>query len=425
MVTNYPYHDLWKVIQNKACDFLDKYVCPHSCSQISIQMGNNHETTTGGVPYLTVGEDSSPYYFCADEVDREEAQVLCQMLSWPLGKGVTLPGGNLNSLGQDEPATELRIKDLNCDTDKEPHILDCDYTLAEAASDTCQEVAAIECSPGFPLTVRPHNHPLEGRTPEDEKTLVWAYPAIDTPGHTGFICDRDGDSVDQEAVEALCRKLGFPIGLKLPGGIFGKPSFGDAETLYVLDRIQCAGIPGGAGQSVFDCGLGPWGDHECPEGQILSLACAFDGDDLRFDHVLFDVHPESGEYAVLQDSATGMVGIEVTLGLIVPSCSGEKFGDPEADQMCHQRGFACGILDRAEREGEELLLVSKQLLTGVFVEFECSPLPKSDVRPMGSCRHVLTVNCESKKPARVRCVAEQDPEFELCKLLRQPTTEQT
>ena len=65
---------------------------------MSLQLGPNQATKTRGVPYISLdGGGEKPSYFCAEGLGRLEAQVLCRMLSWPLGKAVELAAGNRNS----------------------------------------------------------------------------------------------------------------------------------------------------------------------------------------------------------------------------------------------------------------------------------------------------------------------------------------
>ena len=103
---------------------------------------------------VTTGNDPEvrESYFCASEFDDSAAKIFCQMLSWPLGRAVSLYTGNSNytQTGSDV-IIGTALKNLNCPAAGRPHIMDCNPDMVPGH--TC-EPAAVECSPGFPLTLR-------------------------------------------------------------------------------------------------------------------------------------------------------------------------------------------------------------------------------------------------------------------------------
>ena len=99
-------------------------------------------------------------YFCADSFSDDDAKVFCAMKSWKFGKAVTLA-----STEQQAPSGEIRLSNPRCNGD-EPHILDCEHEEA-GAGDT---PAAVECSPGFPFTLRMHNR-LSEEIPESKLAI--------------------------------------------------------------------------------------------------------------------------------------------------------------------------------------------------------------------------------------------------------------
>ena len=100
-------------------------------------------------------------YFCADSFSDDDAKVFCAMKSWKFGKAVTLA-----STEQQAPLGEIRLSNPRCNGD-EPHILDCEH---EEASSSCETAAAVECSPGFPFTLRMHNR-LSEEIPESQLAI--------------------------------------------------------------------------------------------------------------------------------------------------------------------------------------------------------------------------------------------------------------
>lgn len=104
---------------------------------------------------------------------------------------------------------------------------------------------------------------------------VIGYAAIDSPTEAGFICDRNGSSVNQEAIEVMCRNLGFRYGRKWPHGIYGDPrsliGFDEDQAVrFMFAKMNCFGDE----SSVFECDLGPWGEHECTDEELLTVACS-------------------------------------------------------------------------------------------------------------------------------------------------------
>ena len=95
-------------------------------------------------------KDAAKSYFCADSFTDADAKVFCRMKSWEFGKAVSLPA--------ETPSGEVRLSSPRCEGD-EPHILDCRHE--SDVGPACATAAAVECSPGFPFTLRMQN-PLAG-----------------------------------------------------------------------------------------------------------------------------------------------------------------------------------------------------------------------------------------------------------------------
>ena len=162
----------------------------------------------------------------------------------------------------------MNLRDFSCQS-SDPHILDCAPTFSpDGSGSACASglKAAVECSPGYPLTLRIYN-PFEDVMPTD-RVLKIGYPVIDTPSGAGYICDKH---ISEEVVPMLCKTLGLPFSKKLPAGLFGNPDSA-TDTLFVMEKLTCSGEE----RSVFECDLGPYGDHGCSAGQTLSVACAED-----------------------------------------------------------------------------------------------------------------------------------------------------
>ena len=85
------------------------------------------------------------------------------MKSWKFGKAVAL-----TSTEETTPSGVVYLSNPRC-TGNEPHILDCEH---EEATDpaTCETAAAVECSPGFPFTLRMHNQ-LSEEIPESQLAI--------------------------------------------------------------------------------------------------------------------------------------------------------------------------------------------------------------------------------------------------------------
>ena len=113
--------------------------------------------TTG----ISGSAEDTKSYFCADSFSDDDAKVFCAMKSWKFGKAVTLA-----STEQQAPSGEIRLSNPRCNGD-EPHILDCEH---EEASASCETAAAVECSPGFPFTLRMHNR-LSEEIPESQLAI--------------------------------------------------------------------------------------------------------------------------------------------------------------------------------------------------------------------------------------------------------------
>ena len=122
-----------------------------------------------GLPHLTTrisgSEESVKSYFCADTFSDDDAKVFCAMKSWKFGKAVSLA----STEQAPSPPGEIRLSDPRCNGD-EPHILDCQHREEVADPGACETAAAVECSPGFPFTLRMHNR-LSGEIPESQLVI--------------------------------------------------------------------------------------------------------------------------------------------------------------------------------------------------------------------------------------------------------------
>ncbi len=120
------------------------------CEPASIQLGSNMKTSTRGLPYLTTKLASGAVvqsYICAENFTDADARVFCAMKSWKFGKAISLPN--------ETPSGLIHLSSLGCASD-DPHVMDCKHK--EEASPSCTKSAAVECSPGFPFTMRMHNN---------------------------------------------------------------------------------------------------------------------------------------------------------------------------------------------------------------------------------------------------------------------------
>ena len=88
----------------------------------------------------------------------------------------------------------------------------------QVSESTCPSgPAAVECSPGYPMTLRLFN-PVDDRVspgssasndPDATGTpgLTLGYPVVDTPERAGHFCDagRDGQRFSRDTVSVMCR----------------------------------------------------------------------------------------------------------------------------------------------------------------------------------------------------------------------------
>ena len=393
------------------------------CDQGWIQMGDNPKASTRGLPYLRPNKDTTESYICADGFDDNDAQVFCRMRSWKFGKAVTIP--EAVSRPTNYP---IRLGNVSCSS-TDPHLLDCSHTFAgESRLIGCSGAAAVECSPGFPLTLRIENL-LEDKIPPDELTI--GYAVIDTVDKPGYIC---GGKVNMPSATVICKTVGFSYGLKLPNGIYHKPQHQDP--LYVMDRITC----GGEERSVFECQLGPWGDHRhCGGGEkVLSVACSDDLGKLVFRPRLEVVGQLAAAASTTSDGArtsssstissdVAIPSLETGMGLIEICSAGDGtatsallWTDLESDVICRQMGYECGMLNRTGGGGNstnEALSYSDSKLSGVFAEVVCSgsegDLLECQIRlkssPCGGSGSIPVL----------QCLPQGHVDIGLCKLLRQ------
>lgn len=375
------------------------------CDQGAIQLGANRNIRTRGLAFIKAKQpnrtsDVEESYFCADSFGNKEARVFCKMLSWEFGKAINLPFSN--------QTTYPYLHGVSCGSkSEEPHILDC-ANYANGTVPCTTGPASVECSPGFPFTLRLFTGPL-GRYLPPETELAIGYPVIDTPSSPGFICDRH---LNDEVVGIVCKALGYKYGRKLPSGLYGHPEVGK-DLLFVLEKLSCSGDE----RSIFECQLGPWGAHKCGEAEILSVACANDKSNFDFEPVIVD----RDSLEALGANQKGFVGIETSLG-IIPGCQGTQtngqrlWGDHEANMLCLEKEFECGMLNRTS-DPMERVLNHEGFLQNVFARFNCSG--KHDESPsLMSCQPRLSSTCPSRETGSTVCLYRSHPDFELCKLLQ-------
>ena len=124
------------------------HVCTRAYKAESSTLTNS---TYRGLPHVTTtisssSRDAAKSYFCADNFTDADAKVFCKMKSWEFGKAVSLPA--------ETPSGKVRLSSPRCEG-SEPHILDCRHE--SDVDPACTTAAAVECSPGFPFTLRMHN----------------------------------------------------------------------------------------------------------------------------------------------------------------------------------------------------------------------------------------------------------------------------
>ena len=97
--------------------------------------------------------------------------------------------------------------------------------------------------------------------------------------------------------------------------------------------------------------------------EILSVACASSPDNLKFEP---DAALAGGSIAIGPPVGSEVAVLSTAFG-IVPMCA---WSDPEADVLCRQRGYGCGMLNRTL----EYHLPSSNalgLLRGAFADITC------------------------------------------------------
>ncbi|XP_059099279.1 uncharacterized protein LOC131893304 [Tigriopus californicus] len=374
------------------------------CDQGAIELEANRNIRTRGLAFIKAkpnrSADPEESYFCADSFSNKEALVFCKMLSWEFGKAISLPYSNLT--------TYSYLHGISCGSkSEEPHILGCSK-YGNGSTPCTKGPAAVECSPGYPFTLRLLTGPM-GRNMPPEAELAVGYPVIDTPSSPGFICDRH---LNDEVVGMICKALGFKFGRKLPSGLYGHPQVGK-DLLFVLEKLACSGNE----RSIFECQIGPWGAHKCDEAEILSLACANDKSKFDFEPVI--VNQDSLE--ALGSNQNGFVGIQTSLG-IIPGCQGTQtngarlWGDREANALCLEKEFECGMLNRTT-DRLERVLGHDGFLQDVFARFNCSG-KHEELTSLMSCQPRLSSTCPSRETGSTICLYRSHPDFELCKLLQ-------
>ena len=244
---------------------------------------------------------------------------------------------------------------------------------------------------------------------------------IDTLDKPGYICDRD---VNDIVPEIACKTLGFDGGAakKMPPSIYGNPQ-SPGRPLFVLKRLRCSG----GERSLFECEMGAWGDHDdCAEAEILSVACASSSDNLKFEP---DAALAGGSIAIEPPVGSEVAVLNTAFG-IVPVCA---WSDPEADVLCRQRGFGCGMLNRTL----EYHLPSSNamgLLRGAFADVTCHGGGSGgggggggggeDAADLLDCQVRLLEECPASDgglAATLWCIRDSDEERDaaLCRILRQ------
>ena len=195
----------------------------------------------------------------------------------------------------------------------------------------------------------------------------------------------------------------------MPPSIYGNPQSPD-RPLFVLKRLHCSG----AERSLFECEMGAWGDHDdCADAEILSVACASSPDNLKFEP---DVALAGGAIAIAPPVGSEVAVLSTAFG-IVPVCA---WSDPEADVLCRQRGFGCGMLNRTL----EYSLPSSNalgLLRGAFADIDCAGQDATDLL---ECQVRLQEECHESDEglaATLWCIDDSADENDaaLCRILRQ------
>jgi hypothetical protein len=237
------------------------------------------------------------------------------------------------------------------------------------------------------------------------------YPVIDTASKPGYICDR---GIGKNVPEMICTSLGFKGGgMRMPTGVYGNPEAPN-RPLFVMQKIACSGKE----RSVFECDLGAWGNHaDCQDEEILAVACAKQGSEekLKFEP---DVALAGGSIALAPPTGSEIAVINTGFG-IVPVCA---WSDPEADFLCRQRGYDCGMLNRTLKY--ELPTDTQGVLAGVFADIKCNEMGASEKRNLLDCNVTLVEECPASAAgmaASVWCLAStaNKPDLDLCKLLRE------
>ena len=367
-----------------------------------------------------IGNSTRTSYFCADGFGDREARVFCQMLSWEFGKAINIPEQTPNSSIQIDLDIGMHLKDLDCQS-SDPHILDCDPTFDADGLDQvgCPNGlrAAVECSPGYPLTLRVFN-PIEDEIPPG-KVVKIGYPVIDTPVGAGYLCD---SQMSDEVVPMICKSLGMPLSRKLNPGMFGNPDPA-ADPLLVMDKITCSGDE----RSIFECDLGPYGDHQCSMGQVLTILCAEEEADLMLDPVIVD--PATSASAELTvNGKNGVSAIETSFG-IIPMCqdpllSARQWTDLEADITCQANGFLCGMRNRTEEQLLADFPSDSRVVSNAFATADCRvPEPTS----LLDCQLKIRTSCSETAPSgsTVCLDSQQDSDYDLCLILRQTVSDQS
>ena len=201
-------------------------------------------------------------------------------------------------------------------------------------------------------------------------------------------------------------------GKKMPRGIYGNPeASGRGRPLFVMRRISCSGSE----RSVFECDLGAWGDHsDCADTETLAVSCAKDGfaDKLKFEA---GVAMAGGSIALSAPTSSEIAVLDTAFGLI-PACA---WGDAEADVLCRQKGFACGMLNRTLQY--DLPQSTPGMLTGAYADVTCKN--SGQTNDLLACDVRLLTQCPATaagKAASVWCLASnsEKADLDLCKLLR-------
>ena len=155
--------------------------------------------------------------------------------------------------------------------------------------------------------------------------------------------------------------------------------------------------------------------------EILSVACASSPDNLKFEP---DAALAGGSIAIGPPVGSEVAVLSTAFG-IVPVCA---WSDPEADVLCRQRGFGCGMLNRTL----EYHLPSSNamgLLRGAFADVTChggggGGGGGEDVADLLDCQVRLLEECPASDgglAATLWCIRDSDEEKDaaLCRILRQ------